>query len=479
MIGCDLLRRALACGFFVCQLSAVTRVGQAAEPAIFVFDRIGADALTTQKAPGFSFVVVHDGRVIYVKAFGLSDVERGIPVEANTPFAIGSMTKAFTAAAILLLAQRGELNLDDPLVKYLPTFPNASAITLRMLLNQTSGLKNYPTMGEHPWPLTGSIKLDLILSFLAMDQPDFAPGTQWEYSNANYTVLSGVIAKVGVDEAAFLQRNFFDPLKMTSSSYGYNAQLVAGLAKPYRGTGPFQTQSPISLDLYAGAGAIISNAFDIAAWDIALMSSKLLDVESTRAMWTAGKLANGTSVGYAMGFVPTTLAGHRELWHNGLAPGAGGYCYNVIFPDDELAIVVLSNGANFDGVPEQMAARVLAAYYPSAETQMTPIASPTPAPGEVPTATDRAKDWWHRLQTGTVDLSQVTPRFAQRLTPEFLAQVKMELEGQGTPTDWIYLGSRTVEGVTIYNYWIRLGGVAHVWSVGLTSDGKIAGSQLR
>jgi hypothetical protein len=206
------------------------------------------------------------------------------------------------------------------------------------------------------------------------------------------------------------------------------------------------------------------------------MRGTLLDAGSTRELWQAGKLADGASVPYAMGFVPSQLAGHREVWHNGLAPGAGGYCFNAIFPDDELAVIVLSNGADFAGVPEQMAAGVLAAYDPHAATANAP---PTPAPGEIPAVTARAKDWWQRLQTGTVDLSQVDERFAQRLTPDFLAQIKASLALLGAPTDWIYQGSQTVPGAVIYRYWIRLDGLPHVWSVGLTPDNKIAGSQLQ
>ena len=471
------LRRSLACGLTIATIAAGARVSGAAEPPNAAFAQIGADALATHKAPGFSFAVVHDGAVVFAQGFGVADVERKLPVRPDTRFAIGSLTKQFTATAILLLAQRGRLGLDDPLVKYLPAFPGAAAITLRMLLNQTSGLHNYPLLTEHSWPTQGAIGLDSLISILATDKPDFTPGARWEYSNTNYALLSAVIAKAGsLDEAAFLRRDVFDPLKMTASGYGYATQRESGVAKAYQGRAPFEAQLPVSLDLFSGAGAVVSNAVDVAAWDVALMRGTLLDAGSTRELWQAGKLADGASVPYAMGFVPSQLAGHREVWHNGLAPGAGGYCFNAIFPDDELAVIVLSNGADFAGVPEQMAAGVLAAYDPHAATANAP---PTPAPGEIPAVTARAKDWWQRLQTGTVDLSQVDERFAQRLTPDFLAQIKASLALLGAPTDWIYQGSQTVPGAVIYRYWIRLDGLPHVWSVGLTPDNKIAGSQLQ
>jgi len=475
----SLRRRIVAVAFAICAPLANLAVSSAAEPPNAVFDRIGTDALATHKAPGFSFVVVHDGKVVYAKGFGLADAEHTVAVEPATRFAIGSLTKQFTAAAMLLLAQRGRLALDDPLAKYLPSFPNARAITLRMLLNQTSGLHNYPLLTEHRWPTSGAIALDSLLPILATDKPDFAPGTRWEYSNTNYTLLAAVIARAaGTGEGPFLQQNVFDQLGMSASGFGYAAQQRTGLAKAYQGTVTFQPQQVLSVDLYAGAGAVISNAPDMAKWDVALMQNRLLDASSMRTMWTNGKLNSGAGVDYAMGFVPTTLAGHREVWHNGLAPGAGGYCLNAIFPDDKLAVIVLSNGYNFDGVPEQMAARVLAAYDPKAAVTAAP--APSPAPGEQPAVTARVKDWWNRLETGTVDLAQVEPTFARALTPVMLAQVKAGIaEAGGTPSEWVYLGSQAFPGGTIYRYWILLNGNPRTFTVGITPDGKIAGSQLQ
>ncbi|HEX5409507.1 MAG TPA: serine hydrolase domain-containing protein, partial [Gemmatimonadaceae bacterium] len=114
------------------------------------------------------------------------------------------------------------------------------------------------------------------------------------------------------------------------------------------------------------AGGIVSSATDLAQWDIALLQGRVLGPASMHELWTAGQLTDGTSVNYAMGFVPSSIAEHREVWHNGLAPGAGGYCYNAIFPDDGLAVIVLSNGLNFTGEPERMVRSVLEAYFPPA-----------------------------------------------------------------------------------------------------------------
>ena len=148
----------------------------------------------------------------------------------------------------------------------------------------------------------------------------------------------------------------------------------------------------------------------------------------------------------------------------GYTPRAGGYCYNAIFPDDKLAIIVLSNGSDFQGVAERITSRVLAAYVATVED---------------PRMTAIAKDWFHRLQSGTVDLSKVAPAFAQRLTPDFLSQIHESLAGAPDPTDWVYLGSHAVPGAVIYRYSITWAGATHTWSVGVTPEGKIAGSLLQ
>ncbi len=341
-------------------------IGLAAQdPGRATFDSIGAQSLANGRAPGFSMAVVLHGRIVYARGFGIADLARRTPVATGTRFAIGSLSKQFVAAAILRLVERGSLSLDDHLAGYLPRMPKAQRITVRELLNQTSGLHNFPRTDEHHWPLQGVIAPASLFSILRTDTADFAPGTRWAYSNTNYAALADIVAQeAGRPYATWLRREIFAPLHMDASGAGYAVQ--AGTATPYQGTGVFTKQFTLSLDLFYGAGDIVSSATDLARWDIALLQGRVLDAASMHDLWTAGQLADGTPVNYAMGFVPASLAGHREVWHNGLAPGAGGYCYNAIFPDDGLAVIVLSNGLNFAGEPERMVRSVLEAYFPDA-----------------------------------------------------------------------------------------------------------------
>lgn len=349
-------------------LVAASSAGAAAappEPPAAAFDAIGERALASKTAPGFAFAVVRGGRAVYARGFGMANVARNQPVTPRTRFAIGSLSKQFAAAAILRLRDMSKLRLNDRLEKFAPALPNAKTITLRMLLNQDSGLHNFPLTTEHAWPLQGAIAPQRIIAILATDKPDFAPGSQWAYSNANYAALAYTVARTsGLPYGAYLERAVFAPSGMTESGEGYAAQR-AGIATPYEGTGTFTVPDPLlSLDLFYGAGSVVSSAADMARWDVALMHGTLLSAESMHDLWTAGTRPDGTAVPYAMGFVPSTLNGHREVWHNGFTPNAGGYCYNAIFPDDDLAVIVLSNGADFHDRPEAMVRDVLEVYFP-------------------------------------------------------------------------------------------------------------------
>jgi CubicO group peptidase (beta-lactamase class C family) len=328
-------------------------------------DALAKDVLSSGGAPGFAIAVLRDGAIVYSRGFGLRDVDRGLPVTAETPFAIGSISKGFTAAAVLALAHDGKLTLEDRLAKYEPHLPNAAAITVRELLNQTSGLHNYPNTIEHPWPLRGIIETRTIVEILATDKADFAPGIRWEYSNANYAALTAIVERVsGEPMGRFLSKRFFEPLGMARSGFGHAAQTRPGTALAYRKTAaPFEAQDEISADLFSGAGAVYADVTDMARWDAALLTGNVLTEAARAELFARGKLADGTPVDYGMGFVPAKLDGHRLVWHNGLAPGAGGYCYNALFPDDGLAIVVLSNGYDFEGRPERLVRQIVRGFF--------------------------------------------------------------------------------------------------------------------
>jgi len=443
--------------------------------------RIGKAAYDQQRAPGFSLAVWYKGQVVFANGYGYADVANKTLVTAGTRYSVGSITKQFTAASILLLAERGKLSVDDRLSRFLPEMPNADKITLRMLLNQTSGLHNYPLMSEHKWPLEGQIDSKKLFAILKTDKPDFAPGEQWEYSNTNYAALAEVVAKSsGIPFDQFVQQNILAPLVMTASGLGYQAQKE--MATPYEGAaGNFAPVAlPLSLDLFYGAGNIVSSANDLMRWDATLIGGRLLKPPSMRELWTAGKLANGQAVDYAMGFVPASIGGHREMWHNGYAPLTGGYCLNAIFPDDQLAVVVLSNSpdAVFRGVPEQIVHDILAMIDPrvSASQQV----SSAEGTEEDSRTQALARKMFEGLSIGKPDRNILSREMNTALTSAQIAQSSKQLSalghliqmsmkqrsrmGNGSGVNYTYLGFFT-------------GGVRQI-QIFVTSEGRVGGFSI-
>lgn len=413
--------------------------------------------------PGMAVAVVHNGQVVFSGGFGYADPASTKSATPDTRFAVGSLSKQFTAVSVLTLVQDGKLSLDDRLAKFFPKFPNASTITIRQLLNQTSGLHNYPNTDEHAWPLSGAVDLDTILTTLATDKPDFAPGEKYEYSNSNYTVLAAIVQQVsGAPFGRFLEQRIFKPLGLSRSGYGYVMQRAGDLAVPYIGKNPAPLQ--ISLDLYAGAGGVVSTANDMARWDEALLRGSLLQVAQARLLWTPGRPQTGES-SYAMGFVADTLDEQPYVWHNGYTPYAGGYCFNAIFPQQHLAVIVLTNGGIDDeqGKPETLVRRIFEAYVPP---------SPLHADAAI---TALAQKMLRGFQSGQVDRSVMTPGFAAYVTPAVLARATAVWAPLGEARSFALTSTGESRGAMRYIYRVQFpGGI--VKSVYLfVRDGKAAG----
>ena len=441
------------------------------------FDAIGQKIAKEQAAPGFAYLVWSHGNVVFAKGYGFADVAAKIPVTPSTHFAIGSISKQFTAACVLLLIQQGKLSLDDKLAQYVPGMPNADQITLRMLLNQVSGLHNYPLTTEHNWPLSGEIPPEKIIDVLRTDKPDFAPGERWEYSNTNYAVLAYIVARVsGIPYADFLQKNIFAPLGMTSSGSGFAAQ--SNTATPYQGTpGNFSEAKPrISLDLFYGAGSIVSTAQDLARWDAALIDGSLLHASSMQDLWTNGKLPNGTPINYAMGFIATSIGTHREVWHNGFAPNAGGYCYNAIFPDNNLAVIVLSNAPDpaFRSKAEEIVQATLTLYDP----KINEPASPSASLKDDPTVHGLALKMWDQLSSGKLDRSLLSPEMNAAMTPQLLAAVGPQLQSVGKLESISLSEKAPMSKGTNYIYAARFSTGEHKIQIFVATDGKVGGYRL-
>jgi len=319
------------------------------------------------EVPGVAVLVARDGQVVFQGAYGLADVEKRTPVVLETKFRIGSVTKQFTAAAILRLADEGKLAITDSLAKYYPDFPQASAITLRHLLTHTSGLHSYT---DKPAFMAGVSKpvtpAELIASFQA-DPPDFAPGTNFRYCNSGYFLLGEIAAKVsGQSFADYLRTAFFEPLEMKDTGILVNATPPEAMARGYAAA---EGKATLALDWdmswAGGAGALYSTVGDLLRWNEALHGGRVLKPESLRAMTTANPLppgANGLSYGF--GLTISEVARFPAISHSG---GLQGWSSDLVWlPTQRLMVVALANampavpGLEPASMTRDLAARFLA-----------------------------------------------------------------------------------------------------------------------
>jgi D-alanyl-D-alanine carboxypeptidase len=346
-------------------------------------DKVAAAAIASGESPGLEVAVIKDGKPVLVKSYGSANLEEHVPVSNDSVFRVGSVTKQFTAVALLLLAEEGKVSLQDKLSKYYPNFPRANDITLDEMLHHTSGIYSYTSAPN--FAVDGMIhrSTDEMVEFIGKlpKTQDFEPGTNWSYSNSAYFILGGVVEKAaGAPLANVFKTRFFAPLGMTHSALDDETEIVAGRARGYSGAGPGKfTNAPfISMSIPGGAGSIRSTASDLARWNAALYGGKILKPASLAAMLTPGKLSNGENSGTAIAKMmaaagaPAAPAsakqeygyalflaqdeGHRKIDHGG---GIYGFSASLSeFPDDKTTVVVLSNAIGKDVGASKVADRI-------------------------------------------------------------------------------------------------------------------------
>jgi CubicO group peptidase (beta-lactamase class C family) len=348
-------------------------------PAITPLPATGAayDAVIEQNYTGgwgVELAVYKNGVPLYVHGYGLRD--RGLPdtfafpniwnipqpealfnlprgpfaPDANTEFDLASVSKEFTAGAILLLQQDGKLSVNDSLATYFPSFPNGSAITLQDLLQHRSGLVDYNNFGDTPdftsaynaFIASGQTDYQPIVDELATFPLLFAPGSQYSYSNTNYLLLGMIVAKVsGQPLGAFLQQRIFGPLGMTQTQQGYPAPPVTDLALGYltNAGAPFRAWQ-WNLAWLAGPGGLTSTVGDIEKWDRAVRAPGIFTQTSLTQMFAPSPFPQPYGT-YAYGWLISTLDGHPYVWHDG---EVGGFqTMNATFPNDGIDIILLTN----------------------------------------------------------------------------------------------------------------------------------------
>ena len=299
--------------------------------------------LRSRHATGATISIVEGDGSRYVHGYGLRDIARNLPAEANTHYEIGSITKQFTAAAIAQLVLAGKLKLDAPVSTYVPNAPHASEITVRQLVVQTSGLPEYLN-GEGIVERGGKpATFEQLMALVAGKPLEFTPGTQWAYSNTNYIILGRVIEAVSKQPyEAYVREHLFAPAEMTQTTTMAGEVKVPGMALGYRKSdGQTLAAYPLDDSFAGAAGNIVSTADDLQRWNEALVSGKIVSPEGYTMMTTPGRLTSGAPTSYGFALIIDKLDGRPRIWHNGGTFGFAAIDWH--FPEQKLWIIVLTN----------------------------------------------------------------------------------------------------------------------------------------
>jgi D-alanyl-D-alanine carboxypeptidase len=300
--------------------------------------------LSSTKVPSASIAIVKDGRIAYLQAYGQARLSP--PMEATPPmqYSIGSISKQFTAAAVLLLAQEGKLNLNDPVSKYLPELTRARDVTIRMLLSHTSGYQDYWPEDYVMTSMMAPTTAQYILDTWGKRPLDFDPGTQWQYSNTNYVIAGSIVEQVSrMALIDLLEKRIFLPLGMENVYDADASRLPATDPTGYEryALGPPRPSPQEGAGWMFAAGELAMPAHDLALWDISLIDRSLLSPASYTQMFTPVPLKNGDSTGYGLGVFLRKRDGHAVIEHSGEV--SGFVSENMVFPGDRAAIIVLTN----------------------------------------------------------------------------------------------------------------------------------------
>jgi len=311
-----------------------------------------------QNGPGVTVLIKHKGEVIYHKGFGMANVEQNVKMDSKHVFRIGSITKQFTACAILKLAEEGKLSLADDLHKYLPDYPTQGhVITIEHLLTHTSGIKSYTGMSE--W--TSELKrkdftpIELI-EYFQRDSLDFIPGERFMYNNSAYFILGYIIEQTsGLSYEEFIETRFFKPLGMDDSRYDHPEEIIPMRVSGYnKDSSNLQNANYLSMTQPYSAGSLMSTVSDLSKWYMAVFNHEVVSVESLKLAHTAFELNNGKSTRYGYGWFIGNRLDRPTIEHGGGINGS--LTKDLYFPEDDLFIAVFSNCTCF--APDPLAIKL-------------------------------------------------------------------------------------------------------------------------
>ena len=446
----------------VAAASAHAQTVDAIDPALRArVDRIAAQVLDQTGVPSASVAVVKGGKLVYTHACGSARLATSnspaVPATPAMRYSIGSISKQFTAAAILLLQEEGKLSLDDAVGKYVPGLTRGNEVTIRQILSHTSGYQDYWPEDYVMTPMLAPESAQQILDTWAKKPLDFEPGTQWQYSNTNYVIAGRIVEQItGNPLMDMLTTRIFRPLGMTSVWNSDEARLTQADATAYyrHALGPLRVAPKEGSGWMFAAGELAMTARDLALWDESLIAESILKPGSYKQMFTEVKLKDGKSTHYGLGVDILDRQGHRSIEHSGEV--SGFVSDNQVLVDDRVAVAVLTNQ---DAV--------------GAASTIARLTAPVVLDAAPSGSEKQALDIYHDLQTGRIDRTLLAPNLSDYFTAEALADFHDSLAPLGEPLTFSQTGEQLRGGMTFRSFRIVYPGRRLTLTTYTYPDGKL------
>lgn len=440
-----------------------------------------AQEMKAQHIPGLALGVYRNGEIVKAQGYGLANVELNVPVKPETIFQSGSVGKQFAATAVMMLVEEGKVGLDDAITKYFPGAPDTwNNIKVRNLLSHTSGLAEYEsderTGPSGPFYLRLDFTEDELLKKAEALPFDFQPGEKWSYRNTNYLLLGFLIRKVtGEFYGDYLQERIFKPLGMNATRIISEADIIPNRAAGYQLVkGELKNQDWVSPTFNSTAdGALYFTVLDLAKWDAALYTEKLVKKSSLDQMWTVAKLNDGkpNKSNYGFAWTIDQMNGHRVIEHGGAWQGFTTYIARYV--DDKLTVVVLTNLDSANSNPGRIAHHVAGLYVPALmPPELKPIED------KEPQVTAFFREVLQKIAEGKADPEWFTPDRRKEFFPDRIKALGEFVKSLGALKSLDLVERKQEDGLPAYTYRAAFSDRTMLLRLTLSPDGKIAGMRL-
>ncbi len=426
-------------------------------------DAIVRQALTTTGVPSASIAIVQGGAIAYLQAYGDGRIEPHMPALPSMRYSIGSISKQFTAAAVLLLAEQGKLSLDDPVSRFVPNLTRGNEVTIRELLSHTSGYQDYWPQDYVPPFMLQTITADKILDQWARKPLDFDPGTEWQYSNTNFVIAGLIVEKAsGEPLLQFLTEHIFAPLGMKSVMNIDQNRLTETDATGYLryAVGPLRPAPKEGKGWLFAAGELAMPAEDLAKWDVSMIHQSVLRPASYAQMEKEVVLKNGLGTRYGLGVDVRREFGQRAIEHGGEV--SGFTAQNTVFPDARMAVVVLVNEDSV-GASADITRNIAALLFREADAGKQE---------------DQSREIFAALQQGKINRTLFTDNCNSYFTEQALKDFAGSLGPMGSPTEFIQTAKQDRGGMTFRMFEVHFPQkTVELWER-IMPDGKIEQYQV-